>query len=151
MSKALEILKEMKKDSIFSMDLNYDFDEAIAELEAQEAKGALSPENIIANLRNSFSHATVVYTRGSCGQLYKILKEIFPDAIAYENGDHVITKIGNKFWDIKGEVTRTQGFKLCKPNNEMLSHYFGNDLQHIQCPSCDEVFCCGDEEPKDNQ
>lgn len=106
----------------------------------------LSPENIINKLRNSFSHATVVYTRGSCGQLYKILKEIFPDAIAYEDGCHVITKIGDKFWDIKGEVKRTQGFKLCEPNNEMLSNYFGNDLKYIQCPNCDDLFYCGDEE-----
>lgn len=63
------------------------------------------------------------------------LKEIFPDAEAYENGDHVITKIGDKFWDIKGEVARTQGFKLCEQNNALLSNYFGNYLKHIQCPN----------------
>ena len=141
--KALDFLKQMRNDTPGEWK---ELDEAIAELEAMK----LSPKNIISKLKNSFSHATVVYTRGSCGQLYKILKEIFPDAEAYENGDHVITKIGDKFWDIKGEVTKTQGFKLCEPNNEMLSHYFGNDLQHIQCPNCDEVFYCGDEEPKDN-
>lgn len=126
-----------------------DKDEEIAKLKAQLI-AQTTPENIIAMIRNSFSHATVVYTRGSCGRLYKILKEIFPNAIAYENGDHVISKIGDKFWDIKGEVKRTQNFKPCAPNNKMLSNYFGDDLQYIQCPQCDEVFYCGDEDEKDN-
>lgn len=123
-----------------------------ADTEAMKHKLFLSPENIIAKIRNSFYHATVVYTRGSCGQLYKILKEIFPDAEAYENGDHVITKIGYTFYDIHGKVSQRllQDFKPCQADNKMLSHRFGNDLQHIQCPNCDEVFYCGDEDEKDN-
>lgn len=122
----------------------------IAKLKAQLIAQP-TPDNIIEKIRNSFYHATVVYTRGSCGQLYKILKDIFPDAEAYENGDHVITKIGYTFYDIHGKVSQRllQDFKPCQADNEMLSNRFGNDLQHIQCPNCDEVFYCCDEDEKD--
>lgn len=127
-------------------------DECIAELQALQQPKSCKPENIIGRIKHSFSHATVVYTRGSCGQLYKILKEIFPDAEAYENDCHIITKIKHTFYDINGKVSQRllQGFKPCQADNEMLSHRFGNDLQHIQCPHCDEVFYCGDEEIKND-
>lgn len=60
--------------------------------------------NFISAVRNSFGGAHMVYTRGSCYQFYLVLKQVFPDAIAFYNSDHVITKIGTKFFDISGEV-----------------------------------------------
>lgn len=51
------------------------------------------------------SHKTVsqVYTQGACYQFYKILKTVVPSAKPFYNDAHVITKIGNKFYDIDGE------------------------------------------------
>jgi hypothetical protein len=50
-----------------------------------------------------------MYLRGDCGRFHVILRSVFPDAKAYVfNGDyfmHVISKIDDKFYDIKGEVT----------------------------------------------
>ena len=43
--------------------------------------------------------------KGGCYKFYLILKEVFPDAVGYYNGDHVITKINGKFYDIDGNVT----------------------------------------------
>ena len=41
---------------------------------------------------------------GSCFKLYLLVKEVWPDAEPWYDGDHVITKIGNSFFDIRGEV-----------------------------------------------
>lgn len=43
-------------------------------------------------------------TSGGCYKFYLILKTTFPDAIGYYNDDHVITKIGDSFFDIDGMV-----------------------------------------------
>ncbi len=57
-------------------------------------------------VRNSFKGAEFCYLNGSCYRFYLILKEVFPDAIAYYDGDHVITRIGDKYYDITGMVER---------------------------------------------
>jgi hypothetical protein len=61
----------------------------------------------ITTMRSSFGGSIAVYTMGNCYQFYEILKVVFPDAVAYESGGHVITKINNKFYDIRGEVDMT--------------------------------------------
>lgn len=100
----------------------------------------MSPDRIVTLIRNSFPQASIVYTRGSCGQLYKILKEIFPNAKAFSDGDHIITKVGNNFYDINGAVKDTRGFLPCKDNEQLLLNKYMGDLEYIQCPNCDEVY-----------
>ena len=63
-----------------------------------------SVEQFIAAVRDSFIGSQQVYTEGSCYHFYLILKEVFPDADAYYDADHIITKIDGKFYDITGEV-----------------------------------------------
>ncbi len=63
--------------------------------------------SFIRTVRNSFIGADKVYKNGSCYQFYKILKTVFPEAKAYYNVDHCITKISNKYYDITGEVEYT--------------------------------------------
>ena len=46
----------------------------------------------------------------SCYQLYLILKYIFPEAEAYYNCDHVITKIKNVYYDINGIVDNISNY-----------------------------------------
>ena len=55
-------------------------------------------------LREGIPNAESLFLYGGCYKLYKILKFVFDDAVAYYDGNHVITKIGDKFWDIRGEV-----------------------------------------------
>ena len=61
-------------------------------------------ETFISRVRDSFVGSQQVYTEGSCYHFYLILKEVFPDAEAYFDADHIITKIDDKFYDITGEV-----------------------------------------------
>jgi len=61
----------------------------------------------ITTVRASFGASIATYTVGNCYQFYEILKVVFPEAEAYESGGHVITKLNNKFYDIRGEVDIT--------------------------------------------
>ena len=65
---------------------------------------------IIKTIRESFIGAEYVYTHGSCFQFYRILKKLYPETCAYYDGDHVISMIGNRMYDITGEVKNTEGF-----------------------------------------
>jgi hypothetical protein len=61
---------------------------------------------IIEVIRNSFSNSVDVYTTGRCYQFHLILKSICPYAEPWYDGvvGHVYTKIGEKFYDINGEL-----------------------------------------------
>lgn len=45
-----------------------------------------------------------IFLFGSCFNLYLILKQVYPEAIPYYDVNHVITKIGDRCYDIAGEV-----------------------------------------------
>lgn len=56
--------------------------------------------------RDSFADATLIYKWGGCYGFFKIMKHQYPEAIAFfadEENDHILTKIGGKFYDIDGE------------------------------------------------
>jgi len=40
----------------------------------------------------------------NCYQIYKLIKSYYPEAIAYHDSNHVITKLCDKFYDKSGEV-----------------------------------------------
>lgn len=42
--------------------------------------------------------------QGSCFKLYLLLEHCYPDAVPYYDSDHVITKLGDRYYDIRGEV-----------------------------------------------
>lgn len=60
---------------------------------------------------------TDIYTKGSCYNLYVILKHVYPQAVAYGDEDHIITEIDGKYYDITGEVRRGDHMPL----NQVLS------------------------------
>lgn len=83
-------------------------------------------EAIISRIRDSFIGSQQVYTEGSCYHFYLILKEIYRGAEAYYDGDHIVTKIDDKFYDITGEIrgdlnmdkyTRIPSYSLKAPFN----------------------------------
>lgn len=71
---------------------------------------SLEPIKVIQLIRESFIGSEKVYTQGSCYQLYLILKYIFPEAEAYYNCDHIITKIKNVYYDINGIVDNISNY-----------------------------------------
>ena len=52
-----------------------------------------------------------IYTSGSCLNFYLILRDRFSDQcpVPYYNVDHVITFIGDRYYDITGEVKFKEG------------------------------------------
>lgn len=57
-------------------------------------------------LRESADIQFKIFTQGSCFRLYRILKTIYPKAVAYwsDIDNHCITRIEDKYYDIGGEV-----------------------------------------------
>lgn len=41
---------------------------------------------------------------GGCFRFYLALKQVFPSAVPYYDGTHVITRIGDAYFDVRGEV-----------------------------------------------
>lgn len=66
---------------------------------------------------------------GSCFKLYLLLREVWTDAEAWCNVDHVITKIGDAFYDIRGEVL-SDGFFRMKDEPTMFNraYHWGTPL-----------------------
>ncbi len=75
-------------------------------------------ETFITLIRESFHDSVIVYRLGGCYGLYRILKHVFPEAEAYfqqgDKRDHIITKIENRFYEIKGESFQCKGCPDCK-------------------------------------
>ena len=44
------------------------------------------------------------YTNGGCYDFYRLLKAIYPQAEAWSDCNHVITKIDTNYYDITGKV-----------------------------------------------
>lgn len=71
---------------------------------------------VIRAIRGSIKGAEYIYTNGSCFQFFLILNSIVPEAEAYYNSDHVITKINGRYYDVTGEVE-------CTNHLSMKEHY----------------------------
>lgn len=61
--------------------------------------GAYEP--VCPECRKSLEHQCL---SGSCFRLYQLLALVFPGAEPWYDHDHVITRIGGRFYDIRGEV-----------------------------------------------
>lgn len=104
----------------------------------------------IETIRNSFDGSVTVYTRGSCYWFFLILKQVFPEAQAFFDMNHVITKIGDGYYDITGEVQKVdhlpfteveesvkiqRGWKFSIFHDLLSSEKEG----HVYCPTCDGI------------
>ena len=81
----------------------------------------------IETVRNSFPTAVEIYTNGSRYKFYLILKAVFPHAHAYYNSEHIITKIQDRYYDITGEVTRSNHLSV----NKYYSHDKLNNIDDM--------------------
>jgi len=102
---------------------------------------------VIKTIRESIKGAEYIYTNGSCFQFFLILNSIVPEAEAYYDSDHVITKINGRYYDITGEVE-------CTNHLSMKEHYPDTNLKNTKM-KC-EFFDCNEIEElrkrkRDNQ
>lgn len=66
-----------------------------------------TPIGVINAVRGLSPLMRQICRNGSCYRLYLLLKEIFPGAEPYFDADyHVVTLIGNYFYDIDGEYKK---------------------------------------------
>lgn len=82
--------------------------------------------SLIKVIRHSFHDSLIVYRWGGCYGLYQILKHIFPEAEAHfqdDDYDHIITKIGGRFYEIKGELCITNKKQATKLSKEDHKHW----------------------------
>ncbi len=92
--------------------------------------------SFIKTVRESFPDSSIVYQYGACYGFYKILKSVFPNAVAYYDprNDHVVTKIDKRFYDIVGEYTRVdltpRGGELTKVGKDQ--HVIWESVAHDQ-------------------
>ena len=84
----------------------------------------------LAMLRNLHPELEWKCLHGSCFRLYLLLKEVWPDAEAWTNVNHVITKIDGRFYDIRGEVAST-GYTpmMNEPAMYNRAYYWGTEIQ----------------------
>ena len=60
--------------------------------------------NVLDALRDAVPNARHHFTSGCCYRLYLLLKAVWPHAIAWYDGNHVVTQIHGRFYDITGRV-----------------------------------------------
>ena len=68
------------------------------------------------------------YSKG-CLKFYRLLKFAFPEAVGYYNSDHVITKIGESYFDQNGLVENIEGYTTLESYGKAyFKNSFGIDL-----------------------
>lgn len=73
---------------------------------------------------------------GGCFRVYLLLKQVYPQAEPYYNGDHVITLIDGDFYDIRGRVepaTLTPS-NYTRMDSLCFNRAYGWDREGVKCP-----------------
>jgi len=102
----------------------------------------LNPITLIDALRNTdIIYIEKIYLNGGCYQFYKFLRVIYPDAEPYfiQTKDHIVTKIGNSYYDITGEV-KGQFIPLTIHDMAMCEgwSFWKRNWLYRECPNCGE-------------
>lgn len=71
-----------------------------------------SPQLFLSLLRDLHPDLPRIGRNGSCFRVYLLLKAVWPEAEAWYDSNHVITKIGEQFWDIHGEVFPESHYRM---------------------------------------
>ena len=96
--------------------------------------------SLIKAIRESFYGSDIVYTKGSCYQLFKILSVVFPTAEAYYFDKHIYTKIEGSFYDINGIVKQCDEAVIYTNQYDLHNTKFDLWSQGMECPSCDDII-----------
>ncbi|HEY0842448.1 hypothetical protein [Methylotenera sp.] len=65
----------------------------------------ITPIILLTAMRKNIKQADVMFTQGKCYQLYLMLSDLYPQAVAWYDPviGHVFTEIDGKYYDINGE------------------------------------------------
>lgn len=70
---------------------------------------AINVREFIALLRSMYPDGYAPMS-GGCWKMWKLLKHVYPSAVGWYNGDHIVTEIGGRYWDVDGEVADVRGY-----------------------------------------
>lgn len=106
----------------------------------------IKPLNLINSLRESDQNIEYLFMMGSCYKFHLFLKNIFEDCIPFlhVDRDHVVSKIGAKMYDIKGEIKKEHECLYAPLKDEDLDMVkkwsFNNQmiLSLGECTNCEE-------------
>ena len=93
-------------------------------------------ERLISRIRNAHSTMDKIFTQGSCWDFYLILKEVYPEAIAYYNATegHIHTKIDGRYYDIRGELDdRGKGYLVRLPHPDYRPWEWDGRVESFEC------------------
>ncbi len=99
---------------------------------------------LVNSLRETDNYIEAIFTQGGCYKFHLFLKNIFPDAkpFIHKDKDHIISKIGNEYFDIKGIAKNENEYSLLKKSElEMVEKWSFSKwhlLQLKECPFCEE-------------
>lgn len=113
----------------------------------------VEPLEFINTLRNSDDYIKIIYLNGGCYNLFKILKLLYPNAIAYKVKvtdyddfySHIVTRIGENYYDING-IVNTEYYDRRKVDkndlNEIANWRFSKTRRLFKlCENCfEEVY-----------
>lgn len=89
--------------------------------------------SLIREIRNSHSRMVDIFTKGSCLNLYFILKCVYKDAIPFiDDSGHILTKIDGRFYDINGTARPQKSndfrnFWTPKASRRMFKEMYNNE------------------------
>lgn len=83
----------------------------------------------IRRIRESHPEMVKIFTQGSCLHFFLILRSFYPQAEAWLDSDHVVTKIGDRMYDITGEVKEGEYFPSTEYVISSSRRKIINDLQ----------------------
>lgn len=101
---------------------------------------------LINALRKTDNNIETIFMRGGCYQFHLFLKSLHSESLPYihQDLDHVITRIGGRFYDIKGELN-ANFIELYSPLKETHLELVQNwsfsktrMLSVAECPVCEE-------------
>lgn len=110
----------------------------------------VQPEEVICGLRESDDYIRAIFMNGGCWQFHKFLKLLYPKAepfkvaIAERNAfDHIVTKIGRRFYDITGMVEASDFYSCVPVESKDIPEFekwsfARNNLLFKRCPHCGE-------------
>lgn len=95
-------------------------------------------------VRESHPSMVEIFTRGSCLNFGLILEFVFPSALKFYDTNHVISNIGDKFYDITGRVEpkKWHDIMINMYNQEGFERVFNqmyNAVPVIRCDKCKKI------------
>ena len=100
----------------------------------------VEPEEFIYALRQTDPHIEIIYLNGGCYQFHLLLKAMYGGEPYIDKFymNHVITKIGDKFYDITGVVDFTGYRQMSSEEKEMASKWSFRRTRLLQIDECDQ-------------